>query len=249
MSPHLDDAVLSCGGLIAALRESCTVEVWTIFTGAPLRGPYSEVARWLHEQSGGTKGKFLSWKRRAEDRRACARLGAKAVHFHFHDAPYRRDSKQNFLYPSGLQAETHRDDDAVVNDVCTLLRRRIAHNDVLVAPLAIGGHVDHRLARRIAEAGCSGRLLYYADFPYVQSRPLEVPATASGLSMLSYHLSVPQVEDWISSVSCYASQVPLLEEAYGSMPELIHKYAAGRIALFGAGSGNPPHAVFSQLES
>ena len=49
LSPHFDDAVLSCGGLIRAQsQEGLAVEIWTIFAGDPPPGPLSEFALKIH---------------------------------------------------------------------------------------------------------------------------------------------------------------------------------------------------------
>ncbi|MCZ7552073.1 MAG: hypothetical protein M5U05_05720 [Anaerolineales bacterium] len=50
------------------------------------------------------------------------------------------------------------------------LSRAIPAEAQVVCPLAIGGHVDHRLTRAAAEAARQA-LLYYLDFPYVFREP------------------------------------------------------------------------------
>ncbi|HPJ57664.1 MAG TPA: PIG-L family deacetylase, partial [Kiritimatiellia bacterium] len=87
LSPHLDDAVLSCGGQLAArVRRGERVLVATLAAGDPVR-PLPPLARALHAE----------WKlddsceaRREEDRRACGRLGAEVFHVVLPDAMYRR---------------------------------------------------------------------------------------------------------------------------------------------------------------
>jgi LmbE family N-acetylglucosaminyl deacetylase len=45
LSPHFDDAVLSCGGLIfEQARQGIPIEIWTIFAGNPPPGPLSMFA-------------------------------------------------------------------------------------------------------------------------------------------------------------------------------------------------------------
>ena len=41
---------------------------------------------------------------------------------------------------------------------------------LLLAPLGVGGHVDHVLARTAAERS-GARIAYYSDFPYNQRHP------------------------------------------------------------------------------
>lgn len=74
VSPHLDDAVLSLGATIARLvREGLAVAVVTVLAGDPAsRAPAS---RWDRACGFGTQGDAAA-RRREEDRRACAALGA-----------------------------------------------------------------------------------------------------------------------------------------------------------------------------
>ncbi len=53
ISPHLDDAVLSCGGLIREQTSTKTqVEIWTVFSGDPPAGSLSAFANFQHTQWG-----------------------------------------------------------------------------------------------------------------------------------------------------------------------------------------------------
>src|ERR1700686_1227962 len=73
VSPHLDDAVLSCEAL---LKYACDVHVLTIFAGdAPSGAP---VAAW-DLRCGFSAGVNVMEARRAEDAQALATLGAKPL--------------------------------------------------------------------------------------------------------------------------------------------------------------------------
>ena len=75
LSPHLDDAVLSCGGMIYQLAQAGqAVQVITIFAGDPPPGLLSPFAQSLHDrwQAG-------SVARRSEDIEALTLLGAEAI--------------------------------------------------------------------------------------------------------------------------------------------------------------------------
>ena len=75
LSPHLDDAAFSCGGLIwEQVKAGETVEVWTICAGEPPEGELPPFARSLHDRWG-TGGQTVA-RRRAEDQAACEVLGA-----------------------------------------------------------------------------------------------------------------------------------------------------------------------------
>jgi LmbE family N-acetylglucosaminyl deacetylase len=82
ISPHLDDAVLSAGSLIAAHPGSV---VLTVFAGVPER--YDGLSEW-DAACGFHAGDDVVMLRRDEDRRAAERLGAQARWLDFLDDQY-----------------------------------------------------------------------------------------------------------------------------------------------------------------
>lgn len=81
ISPHLDDAVLSCGTLLAAQPGAF---VCTVFTAPPEKNMITDWDR----QSGFADAFEAMRARKAEDMRALAILGASAIHLPFCDAQY-----------------------------------------------------------------------------------------------------------------------------------------------------------------
>lgn len=82
LSPHLDDAVLSCGQLLAARPDSVVV---TIFAGLPRprhRTPY-DIGCGFRCSIDAVRA------RRLEDQEACSTLNARAVHLDWLDGQYR----------------------------------------------------------------------------------------------------------------------------------------------------------------
>jgi LmbE family N-acetylglucosaminyl deacetylase len=87
ISPHLDDAVFSCGRLLAAHPGSYVI---TVFAGRPrTNGPLLPWDR----AAGFAKGQDVVGARREEDRAALAMLGAKPLWLDFVDAQYGVESK------------------------------------------------------------------------------------------------------------------------------------------------------------
>jgi LmbE family N-acetylglucosaminyl deacetylase len=171
ISPHLDDAVLSCGALLAHLAPRHRVTVATVFTvAAP--PPWSLPARRALRGLGLLDAEDLFAQRRAEDRDVLAGIGAEAVNLGFRDALFRR-GRLGPAYPTyrldaargrvascdtGLAAE-------VSARVGELARAREAA--VVFAPLGVGRHVDHLITRQAArELSRPSRIVYYSDFPY-----------------------------------------------------------------------------------
>jgi LmbE family N-acetylglucosaminyl deacetylase len=96
LSPHLDDVVLSCGGMIAELITAAdNVTVFNVFSGYA-SPPYSKSAQVLHQLWGSPVNVIRL--RRAEDEAALAKLGAAAYFEDFPEALYRRDNESHWLY-------------------------------------------------------------------------------------------------------------------------------------------------------
>jgi LmbE family N-acetylglucosaminyl deacetylase len=91
VSPHLDDAVLSCAGLIAGASATT---VLTVFAGLPPARDAATPAEFLpgstswDQASGFVAGDDVVGLRRAEDRAALARLGAVPRWLDFLDSQY-----------------------------------------------------------------------------------------------------------------------------------------------------------------
>ncbi|MEL7060122.1 MAG: PIG-L family deacetylase [Acidobacteriota bacterium] len=217
LSPHLDDAILSCGGqMAAAVARGERVRVVTVFAGDPVGEP-TPTARRLHEAMG--LGDDAAARRREEDRAAGARLGVEVEQWDLPDALYRRDADGGPL----IHDLRHVFDPRQRLDL--ILHKRIARRlcDLpvagrLVAPLAIGGHLDHRAVRHAAEAIFGHQLRLYEDVPY--ARRGRARRRVLGWSALSRkrrawrleRLEVPrEVQDAVlAAVDCYITQVPLL---------------------------------------
>jgi LmbE family N-acetylglucosaminyl deacetylase len=91
VSPHLDDAVLSCAGLIAAAPDAT---VLTVFAGFPPVRDATTTPEFLpgttvwDQSSGFAEGDDVVGLRRAEDRAALAQLGATPRWLDFLDSQY-----------------------------------------------------------------------------------------------------------------------------------------------------------------
>ena len=222
LSPHLDDAALSCGGLAAAASGNIPVELWTVFASAPWLGPFSPLAQWLHAICGGKKGKALVRLRRREDRSAARLLGVNTHYFHFQDAVYRLRDDGSFAYSDTRLGEWDPADEKIIQSIAAAIRRKIGAADLVLCPLGAGSHVDHLIVRRAAEQSVdSKQLLYYPDLPYAAARPEDAVVRSAGLLVSTYKLTTDQISRWVSAVNCYSSQRRMLEEPAGPLDDLI----------------------------
>lgn len=237
LSPHLDDAVFSCGGLIASqIAASEPVAVVTICAGDPPAEGLSPLAQELIARWG--TGADASGDRRSEDHMACGRLGAAVVHLDLPDAIYRLDAEGRPLYPTeaSLFGPLHPADRARVEDLAGRLQSVSPDQSVLYCPLGVGGHVDHILTRQAAES--TGRpLRYYRDFPYAArggAPPPELPAPAGHELLMP--LSAEEIQTWAAAASEYRSQ---LSTFWGDVYALFQEIRAfhdepGGVRLFTA---------------
>ncbi len=225
LSPHYDDAIFSCGGLI--WRETSAgsrVEILTVCGGEPPAGSLSLYVARLHRRWGA--GLEAASGRRAEDAAACGLVGAAQRWLDVPDCIYR-------IHPQTDQALVNSDDDlfrpdpplepAVLKTISSALAALPA-DARLVCPLAVGGHIDHRLTRRAAEA--LGRpLWYYGDFPYItrdDARPDDwLP---SGARPEPIQLDETAVERWAQASARYRSQVSTFWGSDQELAESIRSY-------------------------
>ena len=211
LSPHLDDAVLSCGGLIwEQVKSGLQVEIWTICAGFPPPTPLSPVAQALHDrwQTPASLRQAVS-TRRAEDVLACLRLGATTRHFDIPDCVYRRlpGGEPVVTEDQGMFAPIHPQEIYLVDQVYRLLKSSLPGEARLVCPMTVGGHMDHLIVRAAAER-LGPRLLYYADYPYAAQHPQELAtAVVSFARDYSLPVSAAGLQAWQDSVAAYHSQI------------------------------------------
>ncbi len=245
LSPHLDDGILSCGGRMARLaEEGGSALLVTLFAGDDPVEPPGELAAALRRvwnlPAGG-----VGAARRAEDRAAAAALGATAEHWPFPEALYRTGADGAPLYPD-LAALYGEASAAEAGRIAELAARigALPPAALLLAPLGVGGHVDHRLVRAAAEA--SGRpVAFYEEFPYSEWKWFAVRRALGGrsgwrpeeLPLAARHLERKQ-----EAILAYASQVPALFRSAGRLGRQLRRQArrAGGERIWRRRPGRPP---------
>jgi LmbE family N-acetylglucosaminyl deacetylase len=210
LSPHFDDAALSCWHLLDQPGE---VAVINVFAGMPSK---LTAPAWWDEYTGATDSEERVRERIDEDRRALAVAGRTAVNLAFLDEQYR----------DGLES---------VEALADEIRRHLPRCALLYAPAAIGGHADHELVReaalRLRPAGFPVSL--YADLPHANVfgwpawvRNTHVPASkdlvgaAWELALAGSGATAPTVHKLdpkgrarkLAAVAMYGTQVAALAE-------------------------------------
>lgn len=166
LSPHRDDAAFSLGLSIDTwLAQGHTVSVLNVFTQSEY-APYSD-ADALHPND---RVSFVSALRKREDQ-AWNKLTGNRLSFHdldLLDAPLRLACAVDEV----LTAEIRPGDRALVRvegAIAKLASRAGQGSLCVIAPLAVGGHIDHRVVHEAAlrvQAGKPMPLAFYEDLPY-----------------------------------------------------------------------------------
>jgi hypothetical protein len=217
MSPHFDDAVLSCWCAITGGGEGVQVTVVTVFGGTPPAGV--AVGDW--DRAAGAADPQTGWRTRcAEDEAVLTAAGARVVHLPFVDAQYRTEGVPRA---------------AVAAALADLVREA----DEVWIPAGIGGHADHLLVAEIGQLVSGGRRrCLYADLPYAAAAPgwpvllaaarrgrlddeslraqLDASPMLPGLAVpVLSQLSPAKQADKLAAVLSYRSQVAPLVGAFG----------------------------------
>lgn len=235
LSPHLDDAVLSLGGLISReVNAGKRVEVVSCFTAGP---PLEKIAP-QHRVFGDYS------MRRAEDERSLAILGASHRWLDLYERIWRDPPLPSsgvfprFVFHTPERMEDFAELKAIRAAIHEIIERG---TQTIYAPLAVGHHVDHvevALAslREVLGGGAFERIRFYED-PYALGRACRsqhfltrtrmwrwfgAPAWASPrvgalLRIVALAAKGPRIEDYLPEVTrlewtCVPHEVARVDE-------------------------------------
>ena len=246
LSPHLDDAVLSCGATIHRwTRAGEPVLVVTVFAAAPATGALSPLAESFHARWG-LSGEAVA-TRRAENDAALAVLGAEGATLDFLDCIYRGGpGAWHYGPPAAIFGEVAPGDEKLSEQIAGSLRALLAaQSEARVhAPLAVGNHVDHQIvhaaALRLRAEGWP--VDFYEDYPYAQAiaarqpRSLErtVARAGAGWTFQLESCSEENLAAKVRGIAAYVSQLEMLFGSAAAIAPRVRNYArrvgAGRLA-------------------
>jgi len=220
LSPHFDDAVLSCWHLLAGAGEVLVVNV---FAGEPSAGALG----WWDRLAGASDSAAAVRARVEEDRRALARAGRTAVNLPFLDSQYREC-------------------DQVVEEIVEALRGALEVDARIYAPASLGDHhPDHTAVRSAALALHAGGadVTLYADLPHAtlhgwprwvlgggssgedragEQWASQLEATGIALERMAptaRRLEAEEHERKLEAVFAYATQIAPLQRVFGASLE------------------------------
>jgi LmbE family N-acetylglucosaminyl deacetylase len=214
VSPHLDDAALSLGGLIGReVAAGRRVEVISCFTAGPPLESIPAERRVFGDYS----------VRRAEDERALAILGASHRWLDLPERIWREPPLRRTLHV--FHTPPVMDDFSQLRAIRAVIADCLERGAQVYAPLAVGHHVDHvevalAALREVLVRGAFDRMHFYED-PYALGRacrrahfvarremwrPLAAPAWASPrvgalLQLVAMSARGPGLDDYLPEVS------------------------------------------------
>jgi LmbE family N-acetylglucosaminyl deacetylase len=222
ISPHLDDAVLSCAATIAqAVNRGHDVLVVTCFSSP---GCLINDSLQCHYQ-----------RRKQDDINALSVLGARSLHLDFVDAPFRHATYNGFstiLFHHTLP-EIER---PLAEEIVKKLNDVITPFDILYFPLGVGGHIDHHIvfesSRLISQKNSDIKL--YEEIPYalipgwnavrwqqIGGKPSKLCDAYFKKASL-FDLSLPFVDNYMASLHDKSESATLYEKEFAllhpSMP-------------------------------
>jgi LmbE family N-acetylglucosaminyl deacetylase len=248
VSPHLDDAVLSVGGLMCAqLMAGHRVVIATVCTAdAPSARHLSPLAIDLHRRWGNLGAPYA--QRRREDIAACRALGgAECRHLGLPDAMYRfKPDTPQHRYETldelfGPIPSWDRGFSASVAAAVDRLAMELQPREVL-GPLGVGRNVDHLHLRNAMLRMSSTRSVgFYEEQPYSTGyHPHAAPDPVS-VAVRTCPISVQpktHLMDWgakTHAIKCYESQLPELfgpaRPAIEAMAEYSRKLDVSRVTM------------------
>lgn len=228
ISPHLDDAVLSCGAQIAqACRAGQRVLIATVMAGDPPLDALSAYARSLH----------MRWElaavaeRRAEDAAAARILGADTWHWSVPDCIYRTDLESGqpfYVSDEDIFGPIHPAEEPLVERIVDLLAE-LPPCARICAPLTVGNHVDHKLVRAAAEAHFGRDLLYYEDYPYAQEGEAvaqRIAAEPGAWQPITVAVDADALKAKIEAILAFRSQLSTFFTDRADLERQVRGYAA-----------------------
>ena len=226
VSPHFDDVALSCGGTASLLAREGRVVVVTVFAARPPT-ELNRFAEFQHQRWGIASAAVD--QRSQEDASAMGILGADYRWLDFPDAIYRGDL---YLTDDDLFGPVKPADCAFARTVrqAVIDLTQTWEVEQVYLPLAIGGHVDHRICHEIAVplAENGSQIWLYEDFPYALAiGAVEAAVIDTARPLVPHFVDVTSTfEQRLAAIACYPSQIPTIFRYYGEPDGVTRGYAS-----------------------
>ena len=230
LSPHLDDVIYSCGGLIWEQTNSGhDVAIWTIFAADAPIYPLSQFAETMHDNWG--LEEHAVKVRREEDQISSKIVGAAPHYLSYLDCIYRKSESGTYYYQSDsdLFGGLDTGEADIITALTADLKDQLPANAQIVVPLSIGNHVDHEFTRKAASR-LEIPLYYYADYPYARESEgkdiLDFMKNSTNWEVETYSVSEKGIRKWQQAALAYQSQVTIFWENEGVLMREIKEFSS-----------------------
>ncbi|XOV80911.1 MAG: PIG-L deacetylase family protein [Aestuariibacter sp.] len=226
LSPHLDDAVWSMGGVLSSLGAmGHRITVLTLCCSEP----HEETKRLLPEKQHQWRQFGSMFLRKTENQRALDVLQVEGKHLSFCDSAVDFDinsgkfslqSAEQLFTPPYSYLEQRKKAFALG------LAKQVGEQTILFAPDACGGHVDHLACHSAAKSLTVEQLYFYREFPYATN-----PETCSPEEHIQGLTLKADWYSWKEAAEKYRSQINCL---FSSREEFVSSLAQFAAADSGA---------------
>jgi hypothetical protein len=97
---------------------------------------------------------------------------------------------------------------------------------ILVSPLSIGNHIDHRIVRAAVDRLPHKNILFYKDYPYhVKENVDRNSGQFAVLKPIHYNISQANIKHWIEAIKCHKSQISTFWKDEEQLTSEIRNYA------------------------
>ena len=192
ISPHLDDAIWSCGDFIRQLTDkNKNVLIVTIFSSVE------------QELGSSWRNSVSSYWRKIENDKAVKSVRVKHISLGFYEAALRK-YKNKYIYENINEIITNiykSSDDFLFEAVYLKLFGILKESDIIFSPVG-QGHVDHVITSNIVDQ-------HFEDFFHVKYEDFPYPISIIDNAYSSVVFEV-DIESWISTALIYKSQIRIM---------------------------------------
>lgn len=195
LSPHPDDVAYSVGGIVALAAGIADLSMLTVFGRSA----------WALSADLRLQGVDAVTRTRADENRAyCGLRGIT-----YHALEFGDSSCQGYDEAGEMSADPANDPRTGTVQAAVNARVAALAPDIVLAPAAIGGHIDHRIVAEAARQLDGVRVLFYEDLPYAAWQTLQAIEQTLAASELSPFASVDisgVIDDKIEGMWLYRTQ-------------------------------------------
>lgn len=215
-SPHLDDIVFSCGGLVLkSIGQKKKVLIITVFSGIGKQFTSKSGKDFIYASGYHTPSELFE-QRKLEDHQASKLIGFDYLHLDYPDAIFRDTNMlffRSLLYPHGPFTALHKKDIHTERQILLSIKEIIKsikkESTYYYFPLGIGGHVDHILLNQISRDLQIYNKYYYEEFPYIISAypPINQALNWERYDTTIIKLNRMEVKQKLMAMEAYTSQI------------------------------------------